>query len=80
MEAEITDYREELILSLASARQLANETIQEAQRKYKAQFDRKVKPDRFRAGEWVLIMFPHEELGKNRKLSRPCMGHIESLP
>ena len=37
----ITDYREELMLSLSSAWQLANETIQLAQRKFKAQFDRK---------------------------------------
>ena len=46
----VADYREELMLSLSSARQLANETIQEAQRKYKAQFDRKAQPDRFRIG------------------------------
>ena len=38
----IAYYREELVLSLSSAWQLANETIQQAQRKYKAQFDRKV--------------------------------------
>ena len=62
------------MLSLSSAQQLANETIQEAQRKYKAQFDRKAQPDRFRIGEWVLIKFPHEESGKNRKLSRPWHG------
>ena len=37
----IADYREELMLTLSSTRQLANETIQQAQRKYKAQFDRK---------------------------------------
>ena len=62
------------MLSLASARQLANETIHKAQKKYKAQFDYKAKPDRFRVGEWVLIKFPHEESGKNRKLSRPWHG------
>ena len=70
----VVDYREELMLSLSSARQLANETIQETQRKYKAQFDRKALPDRFQVGEWVLIRFPHEESGKNRKLSRPWHG------
>ena len=37
----IADYREELMLSLSSTWQLANETIQLAQRKYKAQFDRR---------------------------------------
>ena len=47
----VSDYREELFLSLSSARQLAVETIQEAQRKYKAYYDRKAKADRFRLGE-----------------------------
>ena len=32
---------EELMVSLPSTQQLANETIQQAQKKYKAQFDRK---------------------------------------
>ena len=70
----VTDYREELFLSLSSARQLAVETIQEAQRKYKAYYDQKAKADRFRLGEWILIKFPHEESGKQRKLSRPWHG------
>ena len=72
----VVDYREELMLSLSSARQLANETIQKAQRKYKAQFDSKALPDKFRVGEWVLIRFPHEESG-----SYPGhgMAHVESL-
>lgn len=65
---------EEVILLLSSAQQLANETIQEAQRKYKLQFDGKAQPDRLQIGEWVLIKFSHEELGKNRKLSRPLHG------
>ena len=43
----VTDYREELFLSLSSARQLAVETIQEAQRKYKAYYDQKTTADRF---------------------------------
>ena len=49
----VTDYREELFLSLSSARQLVVETIQEAQKKYKAYFDQKAKADRFGLGEWV---------------------------
>ena len=43
----VTDYREELFLSLSSARQPAKETIQVAQGKYKAHFDQKAKADRF---------------------------------
>ena len=72
----IADYREELMLSLSSAWQLANKVIQQAQRKYKAQFDRKAHLGRFQIGEWVLIKFPHKESGKNRKLSRPWHGPL----
>ena len=60
--------------SLSFARTLAAETIQKAKMKYKVQYDRKAKPDRYRIGEWVLIKFPSEESGKQRKLSRPWHG------
>ena len=47
----VSDYREELFLSLSSsARQLAVEIIQKAQRKYKVYYDRKAKADRFKLG------------------------------
>ena len=42
--------------------------------KYKVQYDHKAKPDRYRIGEWVLIKFPSEESGKQRKLSRTWHG------
>ena len=45
-----------------------------AQMKYKMQYDHKAKPDQYRIGEWVLIKFPSEESGKQRKLSRPWHG------
>lgn len=38
---EVSDYREELILSVSNARDLAVENIQAAQRKYKSQYDKK---------------------------------------
>ena len=67
----IEDYREELMLSLGSARQLATEAIRRAQAKYKNHYDRQARDVRFKVGDWVLIYFPHEESGKNRKLSNP---------
>ena len=73
-ETDVTAYREELMKSLSLCRNLAAETIQKAQEKYKLQYDRKAKADRYRIGEWVLIKFPHEESGKQRKLSRPWHG------
>ena len=70
----VSDYRQELILSLAMARKLAAESIQKAQRKYKAQYDKKAKPADYRVGDWVMVHFPQEESGALRKLSRPWHG------
>ena len=71
---DVDDYREELILSLSSARELAVTNIRAAQRRYKEQYDRKSKPAAYKLGDWVLVRFPHEESGKQRKLSRPWHG------
>ena len=70
----VTDYREQVILSLSTARSLAAESIRKAQKKYKALYDRKTAPVHLQVGDWVLVKFPHEEVGKNRKLSRPWHG------
>ena len=48
--------------------------MQAAQKRYKKQYDKKVRPATYRVGEWVLIKFPAEESGKMRKLSRPWHG------
>ena len=42
--ADVQDYREELVLSLSSARELAAKSIQTAQNKYKLQYDKKAAP------------------------------------
>lgn len=72
--AELSDYREQLMLSLSSARELAASNIRAAQRKYKHQYDKKSRPVPFKLGYWVLVRFPQEESGKQRKLSRPWHG------
>ena len=71
---DVQDYREELSLSLASARDIAAKAVQAAQRRYKKQYDRKATPVTYRVGDWVLIKFPADESGKMRKLSRPWHG------
>ena len=71
---EVSDYREELMLSLSSARTLAASQIQKAQSKYKKCYDKKTKLSTFKVGQWVLVRFPHEETGRMRKLSRPWHG------
>ena len=72
----VEDYREELMVSLSSARELAVENLQKAQEKYKRNYDHRVSTPSspMKCGDWVLVHFPHEESGPNRKLSRPWHG------
>ena len=70
----IEDYREELMLSLGSARELAIKTIEESQKRYKTNYDRHAKDVHFRVGDWVLVYFPQDDSGKTRKLSKPWHG------
>ena len=72
--ADIEDYREELILSLSSARQLALAKVQEAQKHYKQQYDKKIRTIDVKIGDWVMVRFPQEESGRLRKLSQPWHG------
>ena len=70
----LEDYREELMVSISSARNLAAEMIQKAQTKYKSYNDQNARKTHIRVGDWVLVRFPHEESGRNRKLSKPWHG------
>ena len=72
--ADVADYREELMLSLSSARQLAADNIHAAQCRYKKAYDRKSEVRKLKLGDWVLVRFPQEESGRQRKLSRPWHG------
>ena len=56
-------YRDELILGLSSARELAVASIQKAQARYKENFDRKAKTVPWKRGDWVLVYFPQDETG-----------------
>ena len=71
---EVSDYREELILSLSSARRLAAEAIQTAQLKYKSSYDRRSLDVNYQIVDWVLVKFPQDETGRLRKLSRLWHG------
>ena len=72
--ADLGDFREELTVSLASAREIAANSIQQAQKRYKQNYDRGVTEKKYRVGDWVLVKFPADETGKSRKLSRPWHG------
>ena len=64
------------MISLSSARELTATTIQKAQSRYKGDYDRewKTKEPALRIGDWILVHFPHDEVGKTRKLARPLHG------
>ena len=68
---EVSDYREEIILSLSTARKLAAESIRTAQAQYKRMYDKYSREANYQLGDWVLVHFPQKETGKWRKLSRP---------
>ena len=70
----VCDYREELIRSLSSAREIACQSIREAQQRYKSQYDEHSQPVSYKLGDWVLVRFPQDESGRLRKLSRPWHG------
>ncbi len=72
--SDLEDYREELMMSLTSARGLAANSIQRSQQQYKKQYDKKTRERQPRIGSWVLIYFPQDESGRYRKLSRPWHG------
>ena len=74
--SDVGDYREELVLSLSSARELAATNIRNEQKRAKERYDNKsiVKPHPYKIGDWVLVCFPQEETGKKRKLSKPWHG------
>ena len=71
---DLVEYREELTMSLASARELAAKAIRQAQKKYKRNYDKRTGDRDYRIGEWVLVRFPADETGKMRKLARPWHG------
>ena len=75
----VANYREQVILTLSTARELAAKSIQKAQKRYKALYDRKAAILPLKAGDWVLVKFPHEESGRLRKLSRPWHGPYRVL-
>ena len=71
---DVSDYREQLVLSLSAARDSASKSIRQAEKKYKKYYDQKAATRPYQFGDWVLVKFPHEETGRQRKLSRPWYG------
>ena len=70
----VTDYREQVAGALSTARSTAVKNVLKAQRRYKLQYNRKATSLNIQLRNWVLVCFPAEKSGKNRKLSRPWHG------
>ena len=68
--ADLSDYQEELVLSLSSACEHAVSSVGGAQMWYKRQYDKKARTVPLRCGDWSLVRFPQDESGKQRKPSR----------
>ncbi len=72
-------YREHLMETLASSRQIAVAAIRKAQEKYKGQFDRRAQQRHYKVGNWVMVKFPQEEQGRLRKFSHPWHGPYRAI-
>ena len=64
---------------IPGARQLAAESLQQSQDQSKHRYDAKAVVRNFRCGDWVLVRFPSEETGRNRKISQPWHGPYRIL-
>ena len=64
---DVRDYREEVVTSSSLARKAAVSAMQNAQKKYKQYYDRCTKSLDYKVGDWILIRFPAEETGSQRK-------------
>jgi len=63
-----------MMLSLSSARNLANEVNRGSQKKYKAQYDKSARDPKLRIGNWVLAHFAQVKIVNFLNLG---MDHIE---
>ena len=74
---DVTEYKEELCLSLLVAMQgIGRKEYPEGPSKDKKHYDkaRGAKPASLKTGEWVLVRFPQDKQGRKCKLSRPWHG------
>ena len=61
-EADVSDYKEELVLSLSSARELAVNKTCKAQQSYKKQIDKKARQFPLKVGDWVFAFFSNRKV------------------
>ena len=76
---QLADYTSELAVGLAEAWELARVHVRKAQRRQKAQHDRRATDPPFRVGDRVFVLMPGEKRGKAYKLAKPFKGPYRIL-
>ena len=76
---DVRDYLEEVVLSLASAQELAVTNIKKAQEQYKQQYDCHATSVDYNISDLVLMRFPHEESGRNENFHNHGIRHIRRV-
>lgn len=77
--ADLEGYTQELSRGLVTAWQTARTSIARAQKRQKAQYDRKADSRPYSVGGRVMVFMPHENQGKKRKLALPYHGPYRIL-
>ena len=75
----LDDYRVGLVAGLSEAWDNARQNIGKAQRRQKAQHDKKARKPLLNIGDRVMVFMPHEAQGKQRKLALPHHGPYRIL-
>ena len=57
---DVSDYCEQLVLSLTSARDLATQSIRKAQNQYKSQYDKKSTKQTYQVGDWLSSLLKNQ--------------------
>ena len=78
-QVEFEDYAAELVANLSEAWSLAHESIKQAQRRQKAQYDKGLKEPSYTIGQRVMVHHPSQIRGEAWKLARPYFGPYEVL-
>ena len=71
---EISNYREEMVIILSTARALTIKCNHKSQCQCKQQNDNKATTQIFHIGDWVLAYFPQDETGKHWLFTQPWHG------
>ena len=73
-QVDVDDYKVEMLEGFATAWTTAQLNMQEAQHRYKKQFDKTARQVAYHPGDRVFVFMPQETTGRNRKLARPYYG------